>query len=276
MSEGLIINPLMYEESLLSRDASAHISRLGGFLTRLNLGGYELLYLDKQEYFEKADLKSSKHYGAPFLSPPGINRGIVRHGLARNAMWEAIGNSGRTLSLSTEIKGLLYTQTYKLQRDSLDISVSVKNEYKVALPCETGFHYYFNIAPAKIIFGQEFNDLKALNNISGRYINTDIDTIHADLASGEIDLHIEKVDRTILRFYDQQNKIIIKLGISSPIMENHTFVIFADKKFPGRTAVETWSAPQGTVKNDNMTNRNIVQPGKEIIFRYSVAIEKVE
>jgi galactose mutarotase-like enzyme len=266
------INPLMYEKRISNNLVTAYVSLVGGFLTRLNIKGYDLLYLDPEEYYQKADLKSSKHYGAPFLSPPGINRGFPRHGCLRNTMWEVVGNSGRTLAIQAAYKGILYNQTYKLENDTLTITVNAKNEYRTAQHCETGFHYYFNIDPSQIDFANEFNELSARDNISGKELTVYPQYIQQRLNEGQIDLHLNKIDRSLLRFRDKQRDVQITLGIRTPLTENNTFVIFADKELPGRTAVETWSAPQGTIKINS--SGNVIAPGKEKQFIYTVAVEK--
>ncbi len=273
MFEGDIKNPKMHEYQITTRTAAIRVSPLGGFLTRLNLGGYDLLYLDHDEYLNKANLESSKHYGAPFLSPPGVNSGYPRHGYARNTVWEVVGNSGRSLSLFANVQGLDYLQTYKLHADELRIDIVVENNTTIPMPCETGYHYYFDVSPENVLLSETLDGLNAWDNIELKYTKVDLQQVYDKLQQGTIDLHITNTDRNILKFYDKEKAVLVVLKMHSPIIENNTFVLFADQNFPGRTAIETWSAPQGTV-NHNSSRGTMINPGESVKFSYSVAIEK--
>lgn len=138
----------------------------GGILTRWQVQGKEILYLD-QERFTHPDL--TVRGGIPILFPicgnlPGdsyTHNGqtytLKQHGFARNLPWRVVNQSsdnGAFLTVeltSNEITQALYPFafqvqfTYELRGNRLTIHQKVSNHSSEAMPFALGFHPYFSV-----------------------------------------------------------------------------------------------------------------------------------
>ena len=181
----------------------------GGLMTRLTLGGRELLFLDEATFF---DLKSNVRGGCPVLFPsPGKLAGdawardgragsMKQHGFARNLAWEVTrrgtdGSASVTLSLtSSDATRSQYPWdfavefTYALSGAALRIEQRFTNKSASPMPFGAGFHPYFFVPDAEKAGARVVTDAtRAFDNATKQEI-----TLGAgiDLTREQVDLHL--------------------------------------------------------------------------------------
>jgi len=206
-------------ESLELRDHAAS-SRLvlaparGGMVTRLQLAGRELLFLDEATL---RDATKNVRGGIPVLFPsPGKLEAdtyrwrdhighLKQHGFARNASWQVVRSrsvEGASVTLAFEASAetrsafpwdFCAEYTYTLRERALRIAmhftqIGGKNE----MPFGAGFHPYFRIpnAAEKSSARIETNATLAFDNVTKKTAPLAL----IDLTATEVDLHL--VDHT--------------------------------------------------------------------------------
>lgn len=146
-------------------DSSVHICpERGGIAIRCRLNGQELLYLDKDTFY---DPEANIRGGIPVLFPicgqlrqgkyewEGVTYEMRNHGVARNRPWEkaATGTEGSawvTLALRSTPETLASYPfafelrfTYRLREGALTIEQEYRNLSDRPMPMAAGFHPYF-------------------------------------------------------------------------------------------------------------------------------------
>jgi galactose mutarotase-like enzyme len=184
----------------------------GGIITRWQVGGQEILYLDQARF---ADPSLTVRGGIPVLFPICGNLpdnqylyhdkpySLKQHGFARDLPWTVVNQSTQdqaslTLELvSTEQTRRLYpfdfqlVFTYRLQGDRLTLHQLYTNHSPDPMPFSAGFHPYFTVQDkAQLHFqipASEFQDqrTKTLHSFAGQFDfgQDEIDVAFADLSS---------------------------------------------------------------------------------------------
>jgi galactose mutarotase-like enzyme len=136
----------------------------GGIIFSYGVQGEELLYLNKETFYNK---EKNVRGGIPILFPisgqlsngtyewEGNTYSMANHGFARNASWEVIGqemNNRASLTIrltSNEQTKLFYPfdftvlYTYVLEGGKLTIKQEYNNQGNKPMPIYAGFHPYF-------------------------------------------------------------------------------------------------------------------------------------
>ena len=181
----------------------------GGLMTRLTLGGRELMYLDEATFL---DWKSNVRGGCPVLFPsPGKLAGdawardgragsMKQHGFARNLAWESTrrstdGGASVTLSLtSSDATRAQYPWdfaaefTYTLSAAALRIEQRFTNLSNTSMPFGAGFHPYFHVPEAEKAGARIVTDAtRAFDNAAKQEVMLGAGI---DLTQNEVDLHL--------------------------------------------------------------------------------------
>lgn len=165
----------------------------GGMVTRLRLGGEDVLYLDEPTL---ADPTKNVRGGVPILFPIGgkpDDRALKQHGFARNFPWRAIQTQPTAvleLEAPSETRAaypydfrLIYT--YTLGETSLRIDQRFENRGEAPMPIRPGLHPYFAVAD-KATARVETDATVAWDNVAGARVPFR----GLDLTAGEIDMHL--------------------------------------------------------------------------------------
>jgi galactose mutarotase-like enzyme len=196
----------------LRDDAASSLATLapsrGGLLTRLQIAGREILYLDRGTFEDRA---ANVRGGVPVLFPSpgrltgdawsrgGAHGAMKQHGFARNLPWEvtstsADGDARAALLLrATDATRAQYPwdfraeYTYSLRGWTARIDLAITNEDRSPMPFGAGFHPYFAIPDA------EKPNARIATRASRVFDN--VRKQHApfsgfDLAAPELDLHL--------------------------------------------------------------------------------------
>ncbi len=143
----------------------------GGIVTRWNLQGQEILYLDEARF---ADPTLSVRGGIPILFPicgnlPGNvythedqTFQLKQHGFARDLPWAVVGQTPTSLDIALESGPQTlarypfefgFKMTYTLEGDSLIVRSHIANHSTQTMPFSLGFHPYFAVEDkSKLMF----------------------------------------------------------------------------------------------------------------------------
>jgi galactose mutarotase-like enzyme len=182
----------------------------GGMLIGLEIGGRELLYLDRTTFEEPI---ANVRGGVPVLFPSpgkltsdawtraGLHGTLRQHGFARNLPWEVTATgtdhgAWATLTLaSNDVTMAAYPwafradYTYRLRGRSLAIEMCFRNTSAAGppMPFGAGFHPYFAVKDAdKPAARITTAATRAFDNAAKR----EIPFTGFDLAAAEVDLHL--------------------------------------------------------------------------------------
>ena len=205
--EGAIATLVLADSGSQSRAVLAP-SR-GGLMTRLALGGRELLYLDEATFLDR---DSNVRGGCPVLFPsPGKLAGdawawggrggsMKQHGFARNLAWEVArvgteGSANVTLHLtSSDITRAQYPWdftaefTYTLSAGALRIAQRFTNQSDSPMPLGAGFHPYFFVPEAEKAAARVVTSAtRAFDNAAKQEVMLGEGI---DLTRDEVDLHL--------------------------------------------------------------------------------------
>ncbi|KGG14631.1 MULTISPECIES: galactose mutarotase [unclassified Prochlorococcus] len=246
--------------SLDTGDSLRIVPERGGLITSWICNGRELLYFDQLRF---QDQSKSVRGGIPILFPicgqlPGNqiffykNKYILKqHGFARDSSWELNmhdESSGIKLSLSeTNTSFLSYPFKFnleihlRLQTNSLDILVRVKNNSSYVMPFSFGLHPYFSIKDLNQVEIKEFPE-ECINQKTMAKSKS-IDALKRipngiDLIAGP---------NHLVQLIDLVDKISLEMTTQEPFGLN---VIWTD---PPRKMVclEPWTSPRNALINGN-------------------------
>ncbi|HEY9617588.1 MAG TPA: aldose epimerase [Microcoleaceae cyanobacterium] len=232
----------------------------GGIITRWQVQGQEMLYLDV-ERFTNPNL--TVRGGIPILFPicgnlpdnTYIDEGqpytLKQHGFARDLPWEVIEQTTRdrlslTLGLSSNPQTLaIYpfafhlTFTYILQANTLTLQQRYTNRSARSMPFAIGFHPYFLVEdksalqfqiPATELLDQQ---TKTTHPYPGRF---DLEQDEIDVAFTELSSQVATVTNT-----QRSQRLTIQ---SSPVFSTLVFWALKDKNF---YCLEPWTAPRNAL-----------------------------
>lgn len=186
----------------------------GGMVTRLSLGGRELLYLDDATLLDPA---KSVRGGIPLLFPSpgrlthdnwergGLEGSMKQHGFARLLRWDVVAKHTVAAAVTLQLNPSDVTRaqypwefqvqlTYALTAKGLRIDALVANAGTLPMPFGFGLHPYFAIPDgekARVSIPTEAP--RAWDNVAKQEIELD----KLDLTLPEVDLHLLGHGRTI-------------------------------------------------------------------------------
>lgn len=234
----------------------------GGMLTRLAVGGDELLYLDKATL---DDPEQKVRGGVPFLFPvagrlpddsyevDGKRYSLPQHGFARDRVWTVVNANARDLELRLIADDATLAAfpfkfdvrlRYKASGNTLTIEQTYANMDSVPMPLAAGFHPYFLVPDAdKRAAAVATGATRAWDNVAGREV--DVDGI--DLARPEVDLALLDHGARDVRL-DRPGRRSVRMTWGDPFS---TVVVWtlAGKDF---VCVEPWTAPPGALAHGDV------------------------
>ncbi len=248
------------------------VAPVGGFPFRLILQGQNLWHFNNREVYAAA-AGQPVHFGAPFICPPGENKGYDRHGPFRKTVWKVqhSDNTSALLTAAVPKLGLEIEQRYRLYPHAMWLQAVAHNFSFEPEPCEMGLHYYWDMLPDEIDFGDQLIGKKARNNITGESIEET--TKELLNANGDIDLHITTGNERLV-FFNRARKLLIELSLITEAPWNTTWVLYRKKGDPFY-AIEAWSAPAGTV-NDLSKQGIIIPPDQAYLYDFTVKVQPAE
>jgi len=247
----------------------------GRLLTRLELGGAPVLYLDEETL---RDRSKNVRGGIPVLFPqPGKLAGgayrragksgkLAQHGFARNLSWDVAktstdGAASATLRLvSNEVTRAEFPwdfaleYTYGLRAGALRIDLVVRNTGGEPMPFGAGFHPYFVVPDAEKRGATiETGATRAFDNVTKK--TGALPASGIDLTLSEVDLHLEDHGAQPIALAWPKGRIGLR---GSPEFGRWVVWTVAGKDF---VCVEPWTCP-GDALN---TGEGIIEvaPGEE-------------
>ncbi len=225
----------------------------GGLISEWRCNGKEILYLDQKRFSQKAQ---SVRGGIPVLFPicgdlPGdclsLLQGDYRmqqHGFARDSQWEirlledqlGIGLSMQDSNLTRASfpYSFLLDMKVRLNNDSLDIKISIKNTSNTIMPFSFGLHPYFNISAFENVTLEGLNP-RCLNQVT--MLEEDTNELMSNMSDG-IDVMV--FNSQSVKIIDTLHDHCIELNQSAPF---DLTVVWTD---PPRSmiCIEPWTSPR--------------------------------
>jgi galactose mutarotase-like enzyme len=249
----------------------------GGIITSFGVNGKELLYLDKESFY---DSNANIRGGIPILFPVcgqlkdgeyNLNGKIYfmkNHGFARISTWEAIETNIENQALiRLELKSNKETKkifpfdfqlifTYILKNGELTIKQEYKNISAEPMPIYAGFHPYFKAKSKNLIYETDATQYLDYNDMEVKSFEGAIDLNKMVESAAFIDFHRnnisfkqEELDKNINLEYGKEFKYIVLWSVK-------------DKDF---VCVEPWMALSGAFNTGE--NLVFVKP-KETLSTY--------
>lgn len=227
---------------LIDKEADSYVNicpERGGIVTEFNTHGEEVLYLNKDTFY---DINANIRGGIPILYPlcgqlpegkyelNGREYSMKNHGVARINAWSVIdtctdGQASVTLRLtSSESTKESYPFefelifTYVLKGNVLEIRQEYINKSDEAMPMQAGFHPYFNVKDkSKVIY--DFDATKYLDHDDLKikdYTEKSMDFTNVVEANTILDhkdtslsFHIKDLNRKITLEYSKEFKYMV-------------------------------------------------------------------
>jgi galactose mutarotase-like enzyme len=280
-----------YQTYILSDQANSTqlevVPERGGIITRWQVQGQELLYLDA-ERFTHPEL--TVRGGIPILFPicgnlpdnvytyEGEHYSLKQHGFARDLPWQVTAPAQTPAQMPDQAQITLELSsndqtrqgypfechlafTYELQAQALILKQQHTNLSNHPMPCSTGLHPYFSVADkSQLQFeipATQYQDqrIQAVQTFSG-----------FDFASDEIDAAFRPLACQTARVIDQQRQLRLTLDYDS----TYSTLVFWTIKGKDYYCLEPWSGPRNALN----TGEDLVwvEPGAslETIVRLSV------
>jgi galactose mutarotase-like enzyme len=248
------------------------IPERGGLITRWQVGGQDLLYLDEARF---ADPTLSVRGGIPILFPicgnlpgntytyQGQSFELKQHGFARELPWQvkAVDATQITLTLESndQTLGVYPFQfqlefTYHLVGSHLEIQQRVSNHSTETMPFSVGLHPYF-LAPDKTQL--EF-EIPATQGWDQRTQEPVLFTGTFDLEQDEIDWGLRPLHGQTARVTDRNRSRQITLTQDA----FYPLLVFWTLKGKDYYCLEPWSAPRNALNTgDSLTQ---LPPGETL------------
>lgn len=229
----------------------------GGIITRWQVAGRELLYLDQERF---ADPNLSVRGGIPILFPicgnlpdntfyhQGQTYSLKQHGFARDQAWEVKEQTANSLTLSLSHNPITLSQypfpfvldlTYTLTATSLTLATTIHNPGQTDLPFSFGFHPYFLVTHKSALQitlpATTFIDQKT--QTAARF------TGEFDWAVAELDLAFHPLTQATAEIIFTNMNQGLRLDFS-PDYRTLVFWTLADKDY---VCLEPWTAPRNAL-----------------------------
>jgi len=225
----------------------------GGMLTRFEVGGRSVLYLDEATLL---DATKNVRGGNPVLFPsPGPLAGerfarggkagaMKQHGFARNLAWSARDRGDDAVTLALEADDATRAQypwdfalayRYSLSGATLRIDQRIENRGREPLPFAAGFHPYFLVPDAdKKAARIPTGATRGWDNVGKQVVGVG----PIDLSAKEVDLHLfdHGADEATLHLADGA-RVVVR---ASPQYRRWVIWTLAGKDF---VCLEPWTAP---------------------------------
>jgi galactose mutarotase-like enzyme len=268
----IAVKTQQYSTYILTDDHSSSrlevVPERGGIITRWQVGGKDILYLD-EERFTQPDL--SVRGGIPILFPicgnlpdntyiyEGKSYQLKQHGFARDLPWDVTTTSeldgvSITLTLTSNPQTLkIYpfdcqlSFTYYLKGDSLEIIQNYSNRSDRVLPFSTGLHPYFAVEdksqleiniPSSEFLDQKTGDLHPFNN-------------QFDWNWDEIDVAFKQITANTAIVSDRSQNLQLEFNFD----ENYSTLVFWTVKGKPYYCLEPWTA-----------GRNALNTGEKLLY----------
>lgn len=255
----------------------------GGIITRWQVQGRELLYLDVDRF---AQPELSVRGGVPILFPicgnlpdnryqhQGQSYALKQHGFARDLPWTVLDQTAQN-SLSLSLESNEHTRslypfdfqllfTYELQGNALILHQRYTNRSPEPMPFSAGFHPYFQVAD-KTQLQFEIPATELLNHIDR--------TTHPfagsfDLNADEIDVAFRDLSQPAASVTDLAQHTRLTLSFD-PLFSTLVFWTVKGKDF---YCLEPWSAPRNALN----TGEHLIhlEPGASLETRVTLAVEQ--
>ena len=246
----------------------------GGMVTRLSIGGEDVLYLDEASL---GDPSKNVRGGIPILFPiggklrpdrlPGATSPLSQHGFARNSPWRVVTSAGAAvLALESDDAtraaypfDFALTFSYALRDGTLEIEQRFENRGPTPMAMQPGLHPYFAVsdkAGARVATDATL----AWDNVAGARVPFS----GVDLASGEVDLH--------LLDHHPHGTRLVRPGARDVVLSWSSDVsVLVLWTLPGRpfVCVEPWTAPANALQTGGGVT---VQPGGTHVSTLAIAV----
>lgn len=257
----------------------------GAIVTRLRIGGEELLFLDEATLVDRT---KNVRGGIPVLFPiagqllddayalDGVRHRLKQHGFARTSAWEVVaseaGEEGARVSCrlqSSEATLAVYPRRFELRLDfeldarGLTIRTTVTNVDARPLPYHLGFHPYFRVPDASKASANVRTDAStAFDNREG----VTLPFSGFDFTAEEVDVHLLD-HRELGTRLDRPPLPPVQLTWDAPFT---TLVVWTLR---GRdfVCVEPWTAPAGALETG--TGLRHLPTGQGETMRFRIARE---
>lgn len=235
----------------------------GAIITSFAVGGKEILYLDKNTFY---DLNANIRGGIPILFPisgqlkegkyelNGKTYSMKNHGVARINPWEVVKTSkDDKASITLRLKDNEETRkaypfefellfTYTLKDGKLTIEQEYLNKSDESMPMYAGFHPYFITDGKNIEYKTtatkylDYNDMKTKEYKGSLDLSYMVESaIFLDAKENEISFEVPNLNRNIMIQYGKEFKYIVLWSVKG-------------KEF---VCVEPWMAPNGALNTFN-------------------------
>lgn len=229
----------------------------GGIITRWQVGGRNLLYLDQERF---ADPNLSVRGGIPILFPicgnlpdntfshQGQNYSLKQHGFARDQAWDIKHQTLNSITLSLRDNPITLSQypfpfrvelTCTLTASSLTLTTTIHNPGPTDLPFSFGFHPYF-LAPQKSALEIK---LPATVYIDQKTQTPARFTGSFDWTTPELDLAFRPLTQSTAEIIFTDTNQTLKLDFSADY-RTLVFWTIAGKDY---VCVEPWTAPRNAL-----------------------------
>jgi galactose mutarotase-like enzyme len=268
----IAVKTQQYSTYILTDDHSSSrlevVPERGGIITRWQVGGKDILYLD-EERFTQPDL--SVRGGIPILFPicgnlpdntyiyEGKSYQLKQHGFARDLPWDVTTTSeldgvSITLTLTSNPQTLkIYpfdcqlSFTYYIKGDSLEIIQNYSNRSDRVLPFSTGLHPYFAV--------EDKNQLE-INIPSGEFLDQKTGKLHPfdnefDWNWDEIDVAFKQITAHTATVSDRSQNLQLEFNFD----ENYSTLVFWTVKGKPYYCLEPWT-----------TGRNALNTGEKLLY----------
>lgn len=256
----------------------------GGIITRWQLQGQEILYLDAERF---ANPELTVRGGVPILFPicgnlpdniytyNGKQYSLKQHGFARNLPWQVTNQVTQdvvslTLVLNSNDETLAVYPfefqvafTYQLTGNSLTIHQRYSNRSAEPMPFSTGLHPYFLTADKSKL---EF-EIPATQYVDHLTYTTHAFHGHFDWTKDEIDVAFRPVLRQSATVKDLGRNLKLTLGYD----EVYSTLVFWSVKDKNFYCLEPWTAGRNALNTgDRLT---YLEPGADLETRITFTIE---
>ena len=237
----------------------------GGLVTRLAVGGREILFLDRHTFENRSEHVRG---GIPILFPFAgrlVDRRLIAsdthmdlHGFARDLEWtveEHLGDSHRMfLEAGAEILAHFpfphrLTQATRVSDGSLTVTLDIENRGSDPMPVAPGWHPYFCCpGDQKTAVSYELSDFP-YHQLSNETYDFGLEPP----AASTVDFDIPAVGAISLSF--------------SPEFRHLQFWTLPERDF---ICVEPWDGPADVI---NSERRRLVSPGESLVYWMSISLK---
>ncbi|WP_062051749.1 hypothetical protein [Bacillus sp. JCM 19034] len=262
-------------------DLAELIPERGGIVTRLQLEGHDILYLNKDTL---DDLEANVRGGIPILFPISgqleekqyewgtQTYTMNNHGFARNLPWEVVTQDEDTVTLrltSNDVTKAAYPFdfklefTYRLNNEGLIIEQNYTNLSEEQMPMYAGFHPYFRTAEKAIVVESDATIMLDYNDHDVKPFDGVVDLNGLKESIALLDTEQSYV---VFELPEIEAKVRLSYGDEFP------YVVFWTEEGKDFVCVEPWMAKNGEFHRKN--ELVCVKPGETLKTFIQITIER--